>query len=213
MKIPLILSCSNCGKPAAIKIHLDSTTFDWTCESCGTQHPTLLGLEYTVGVLILERSRYELVTEKDYSLSIILAATAFESEISRLFIKWIRIDRSAAQFVTEEQVEEELRQFRTIKDKLEATCKLMDLRGIDEFVKSNPELSETLERFPSLTVGNLSKEFQQTVFWPRNRILHLGYAKYTEAEATKIFSIALLGNHILREMDDQRRRLFNASQR
>ncbi len=70
-KVPLQLKCSKCGEPASIKIHLDATTFDWTCPKCGSQHQSLFGLDVTIGFLILdERSRYELCIEQDSSMSV-----------------------------------------------------------------------------------------------------------------------------------------------
>ncbi len=85
LKVPLALKCSNCGEPGSPKIHIDQTSFDWTCAKCGFVHPSLFGLDVTVGFLPLQRSRYELITEKDFSMSIVMAAMAFESELSRLF--------------------------------------------------------------------------------------------------------------------------------
>src|SRR5438270_4267755 len=110
MNISLQLECPDCGKPETQRIHLDTSSLDFRCAHCGHRHVGIFGLDMTIGVLILERSRYELKIDKDYSMSIILAAAAVESELYRLFCKWAHIKRIETDLsVIQEECEKELR--------------------------------------------------------------------------------------------------------
>lgn len=207
MKIPLHLECSQCHHPAIVKLHLDSTSFDWTCDNCGQYHPSFFGLEVTVGFLLLERSRYELVDEQDFSMSIVLSAMALDAELSRLFRKWTTIEELRAnRDLDEEKCETLLRRFKTSKEKITEVSELLYPGGIEAFVGASTDWSRTIsEGFPSLRLGSLASDFQRALFWPRNRILHGGYAKHTEEDAKKCFSIAWLGLRILQNMDHEKR--------
>jgi len=73
---------------------------------------------------------------------------------------------------------------------------------MDQYVKDTDVLRDTIQQaFPSLTIGALAKDFQQTVFWPRNRILHFGYADYVQVDAERCYSISNLGIDILSRLD------------
>ena len=95
MKIPLKLKCTKCDTQARVRIHLNATSFDWKCPNCGLDHPSFFATNVTMGYLILERSRDEYF-ERDYSMSIVMAAMAFECELSRLFGKWRKFDTEMA---------------------------------------------------------------------------------------------------------------------
>lgn len=207
MKIPLQLKCSQCNEPSSIRIHLDQTSFDWTCPKCGTRHPSLFGLNVTMGFLILERSRYELLNEKDYSMGIVMAAMAFDTELSRLFGKWKQIDsENAGKQFDREKCEEELRGFRTVSAKIDGVADFLVKRTMQEFVNSCPELREGISKnFKSIRIGSLVRDFQEQLFWPRNRILHWGDAGCSYEDAARCWSIANQGLQILRKMDEQRR--------
>lgn len=88
MNVPLQLNCASCSELNTHRIHLDQSSFEWTCRKCGHLHPSFLPLDFTIGPKLLYRSLYELQIEKDYSLSIVLSATGLDSELSRLFLKW-----------------------------------------------------------------------------------------------------------------------------
>lgn len=206
--MPLQLKCSKCKEPASIKIHLDTTTFDWTCPKCGFSHPSFFGLDVTIGFLILERSRYELSTEQDYSMIIVLAAMAFDSELSRLFGKWKQIDAMRAnEAFDREECEKELRDYRTINRTIEEVSRLLVNEGIDEFVSACPELREAISNgFQSIRIGSLAEDFKKHLFWPRNKVLHWGDAKHSYEDAARCYSLANMGLQILREMDQERRK-------
>ncbi len=203
LKIPLALKCSKCKEPASPKIHLDQTSFDWTCPKCGFVHPSLFGLDVTIGFLLLERSRYELITDKDFSMSIVMSAMAFESELSRLFGKWKQIDALRAdQDFDREACEKELR----------ARSPCLNAFGRQpETAPCSPgrcaELSDPIStRFQSIRLGSLAKDFQKHLFWPRNQILHWGDAQNSYEDAAVCYSLANMGLLILRKMDEERRK-------
>lgn len=208
LKIPLALKCSKCEEPASPKIHLDQTSYDWTCPRCGFVHPSFVGLDVTIGFLLLERSRYELITEKDFSMSIVMSATAFESELSRLFGKWKQIDALRAdQGFDGEACEKELRDFGNIDRKIDRVSQFLVNKGIDVFVSGCAELSEPIStRFQSMRLGSLAKDLQKHLFWPRNQILHWGDAQNSYEDAAVCYSLANMGLLILRKMDEERRK-------
>lgn len=206
-KVPLQLKCSGCGEPFTHKIHLDKTSFDWTCPKCGFNHPSFLGLGVTIGVLLLEKSRHELLQEEDFSMAVVFAAMAFESELSRIFLKWKEIECLAnGEMLDREECERQLRDFKTISRKIEEVSRFVVNSGIDAFVSSKTHLrDQILAGFKSIRVGTLAADFQQQLFWPRNRVLHWGDAKNSSDDAARCFSIANMGLIILREMDSDRR--------
>jgi hypothetical protein len=132
---------------------------------------------------------------------------AFECELSFLYRKWMQVDShlSDGPWITDEQVEEELREMATITKRLKTVCEKMSPLGLDEFVKQSPELSDCIDRFPSLNIGTLAADFQKSLFWSRNRIVHYAFTKYTEDDANKCFSIARLGLDILTHLDAAKR--------
>ena len=206
-KVPLALKCNNCSEPFTHKVHLGETSFDWTCPKCSFEHPSFLGLDLTVGVLLLERSRCELTQEKDFSMAVVFAAMAFESELSRLFLKWKEIEcLGTGTELDREECERQLRDFKTINRKIEGVSQLLVNSGIDDFVSSKTHLRDQISTgFKSIRVGSLATDFQQYLYWPRNKVLHWGDAKNSYEDAARSYSIANLGLVILREMDSDRR--------
>jgi hypothetical protein len=95
LKVPLPLQCTQCSAPETVRIHLDTDSFEWTCPKCGFEHPSFLAYELTIGWRLLLRSRYEINSEKDFAMGIVMAAMAFEAELSRLFVKWKMIDEGS----------------------------------------------------------------------------------------------------------------------
>lgn len=207
-KVPVQFSCRKCGEPANLKIHLSEGAFDWACPKCNLPHTGLFGLDVTVGVLLHEKSRHEILHEKDFAMAIVFSAMAFESELSRLFNKWkeiacimpgIPFDREAC--------ERELRNFQTIGRKIDGVSQFVVRSGMDDFVRSRADLSASVAASRRLRVGHLPEDFQKHLFWPRNNVLHWGDAKYSYDEAAECFAIAGLGLSILRAMDYYRRSL------
>lgn len=205
MYIPMKLSCGKCGDTAKVRIHLDTTSFDWMCDNCGMKHPSFFGTDVTMGYKILERSRTEYF-ERDYSMSIVLAAMAFECELSRLFGIWRKIDAEMAGGVfNQDACERELRELGSIDRRIDAVSHLLVSKTMDEYVQPIEEFHEPIEqRFPSLHVGSLPRDFQEALFWPRNSVLHWGDTSRTEQDAARCFSIAQMGLSILTSMNRER---------
>lgn len=207
MKFPLQLSCQQCGQSSSIEFHLDDDSPEWVCQ-CGQTNYLVFGLDFSVGYKILLRSEGEFRHRKDYSMSIVMSATALDCELSRVFFKWKQIAALRAnREPDDEAIERMLRRFKSMGQKIEKVCRLLDEKGIDEFVRSSDDLRDTVANgFPSLRIGSLAKDFQEKVFWPRNAILHAGYTKYGEQEAARCHSFARLGLDILRQMDEAKRK-------
>jgi hypothetical protein len=207
MNIPLQLKCPSCGALRAQRVHLNNPSLDFTCEKCGSTCYGVSGLDVTVGVLILVRSRHELEIEKDYDMGIVLAATAFECELSWLYCKWRGIEAMGANAaLSPEDCEKELRAMGSVADKITKVSGMLYQGGIEKFVADSASWSGTVNgKRPSLHIGWLAKDFQQTVFWLRNKVLHQGQANHTREDAAKCCSIAELGIRILKAMDNERR--------
>lgn len=182
-------------------VHLNDLSADFTCAKCGRTSYGIPGLDVTVGVLILARSWHELEIEKDYDMSIVLAATALECELSRLYCKWKEVEALGVPFDVE-VCEEELRRMVRVTDKITNISTFLCVGGIEAFVESSDKWKKAIdEGFPSLHRGSLATDFQRAIFWPRNKVLHQGNAKHSRDDAAKCYSIAWLGIHILKEMD------------
>jgi hypothetical protein len=209
MKISLRVPCDSCKKEELIFINLSDSSFERKC-SCGDVYSGIFGNDVTVGYKILFRSRYELIETEDYPLSIVFSAAAFECELSRLHFKWSDIAASqTGKQVTDGELEELLRKYRSVDVKIEEVCKLMDPLGFQDFVKSSTELRQTVtEGFPSLHLNSLTSDFQQKLFWPRNRVLHLADTSFKKADGVRCFNIATLGLRILEELDKKKRNAF-----
>lgn len=200
MKIPFEIPCNSCQQLQYIFFDLADTSFQGNC-SCGANLDVSFGNNVTIGYKLLWRSQYELKEKKDYNLTIVFSAMAVECELSRLFFKWNFIGRD--EDISNAELEEQLRHYKTINIKIEEIAKLMDSRGITQFVKETDDLREMIvSGFPSLYIDSLPISFQKNLFWPRNRILHLGDYRYAKEEAAiRCLNIAALGLKILEVMD------------
>ena len=206
MKFPISVRCDRCDNEELIFLSLNETSFETKCK-CGDIAHHVFGSNATVGYRILERSHYEMTERTDYPLSIVFSATAFECELTRLHFKWSEINALNKETeVSDEQLEKLLRKHRTIDVKIEEVCKLMDPRGFKQFVIDSPELSNIVKNgFPSLRLDHLTKHFQEKLFWPRNRVLHLADTSFSKDDGIRCYNIATLGLRILDEMDKHRR--------
>lgn len=202
MRVPLNFPCDTCGKADYFFVDLNDTSFVTKC-TCGAENAGILDLNVTVGYKLFLRARFELVEKKDYSLSIVLSATAFECELSRLHYKWNQLAAlDKGECIADSDLEEMLRKYRSIDLKIEAVARLMDPLGLTSFVMESQELAETVRKgFPSLHIDQLAKDFQKTLFRPRNRILHLADSSFREPDAKRCISISALALRIFEAMD------------
>ncbi|MHC4174649.1 MAG: hypothetical protein ACYTBX_15025 [Planctomycetota bacterium] len=202
MKIPFALLCPQCKQEAQLRVNLQDTTFEGKCK-CG--QTLTLTRWVTVGLYILKRSWHELTVEEDYSLSIVFSAVAFECQLTQLYFKWSKVSawRKDRRKVSDDELEKLLRKWGSIDAKIEKVSKLMDPRGFQQFVIDSPELTDIVKNgCPSLDIQNLTKGFQQRLFWPRNRVLHLGDTTFSKEDAIWCYGIAALGLKVLEQMDE-----------
>lgn len=211
MNIPLPLKCPNCGEPRTHRVHLNNPTADFICEKCKSNCTGIPSLDVTIGVLILARSYNELNAEKDNDMAIVLAAMAFECELSRLYRKWKEVEALNTGPFDLEKSEDELRNMGSVAEKIIKISAFVYDGGIEAFAAASDKWKKTISNdFPALHLGSLSKDFQREVFWPRNAVLHQGKTGHTNAEATSCYSIAWLGIHILKEMDKAKLAIFQS---
>lgn len=209
MNIPLPLKCPNCGESRTQRVHLNDPTADFICERCKSNCTGIPSLDVTIGDLILARSYSEFSVEKDYDMAIVLAAMAFECELSRLYCKWKEVEALNTGAFDLEESEEELRQMGSVAEKIIKISAFVYDGGIEAFAAASDKWKKSIgEDFPSLHLGSLARDFQRTVFWPRNKVLHQGKANHTRDEAARCYSIAWLGIQILKEMDKARLAIF-----
>jgi|GEM_PF-4564507 len=202
MKYPLKIKCLHCSLDQVIFLDLDEMKFTATCQ-CGYDLSAVLA-DFPIGEKLLERSRYEYLNNSDYSLCIVFAAAAFECQLSRLFFRWGKIDAiDPFKWLSDQELEESLRRFANISLRIEETAKLIYPNGLNAFVSTQSDLIDMIKTgFTKLNLSDLATSFQKVLFWPRNRILHLGDTKFSPDEAKYCFNTARLGLLILRKLDE-----------
>lgn len=205
MIIPLKYQCRNCGNEDWIKIQQEDSHFNYDCP-CGRRGSVYLGQTYNISEKLLERSWYEYENNQDYTLSIILAAMAFESQISRFYVRTQEILKSKnGNEVSREDFkkwEEDLRSMNGVANKIQRISEILVLGGLERYVKDNDELRAFLEeRFPSLDIDNLAVSLQKELFWPRNEILHYGKSHHTAENALKCINIAAVSMRLFNDME------------
>lgn len=207
MKIPLGFYCIECKRDNSVPIDLADTSFDFTCVQCGYRNYGPFDLQFTLGDRLRRRAVHELRVNRDPSLSIVFSAMALDCEVSRLHHKWERIDALLSLTdVAQDVLDERLRRFPNIAAKIEGVAKLLHGAGIEDFVAGDAELCTALDNgFRTIRRGSLATDFQQQLFWPRNRILHAGYSGYKDAEAVACLNSAVLGLWMFEKMDLGRR--------
>lgn len=208
MNIPVRYECKKCKSDGWVTIEQEDSHFNYDCP-CGYEGSVYLGNTYTIGEKLLEKSFYEYKENKDYSLSIVLSAMAFESEISTIYIRVKEINNSNKGIDTTdedlEQWENELRKMSNIENKINQIFNFLANEELVPFVKKDAEFSEVInECFPSLDVDNLSFSFTVNLFWLRNKILHLGYNDVHEIDARRCLNIASIGINIFNKMDNSK---------
>ena len=148
MKIPLYLPiCKKCNSQSYAWINIHEYYVNFKC-SCGNDLSGALDASVSIGFKGLYRSEYELNKRKDHILSIVFSALAFEWEVTRLHNKWIHIDAlDHGVFLTAEKIEDGLKKYRTIYDKIRATGYLLHPVGFEKYARHDHELYEIPNRF------------------------------------------------------------------
>ena len=207
MKIPMEMDCENCGKRMQVFMDLNADRVDYAC-SCGHELPGVLTFNLNTGLLVLRRARYEFKQQHDIPLSMVFAAMAVDCELSRLYLKWGHIaafrDRRR---IGDAELEEQLRRLGSATQRLEGVARVMHASGLSDFVLNRPEIRDWIASgFPSLNAATLAETVTEALFWPRNRILHVGDTNYDEAAGRKSFNVAQLVLHIYQAMDAEKRK-------
>lgn len=202
MKAPYPRPCENCDYVQDVIVKANQDFVEWDCEKCG--HRNRLWLAVTIGPHILQRAKAE-YERRDYSIAIAFAALAVEAELAHLYRKWREYeDISAGKWTyplpEPDPYEEEWRRIKTSEDRIRKACRLMGTRDIDRFVAGDAHLSQMLGGFPQLNGGPLPKKIAE-LFWPRNRVLHWGYAEHREEEARSAFNTARFALEVLRRLN------------
>ena len=202
MRTPLPVQCSNCKKTHDVFVQLHDLRFVGLCD-CGQHLSGCLGNTVTIGIRLLYRSSYEFRINSDFSLSIVFSATAMECELSRLFFKWTRIENlHNGVHLSDTELDNSIRHFRTIDAKIEEVAKLMYPAGLSAFVQARQDLRDMITGgFTSIDLNSLSSSFQEKLFWPRNRILHLGETLCDSDHSKRCYNMARLGVHLFHELD------------
>ena len=216
MKIPLYLSCPKCQTKQYVWILLHADEACYICQNKKCLHERSFGFSIEtmrLGWRLLLRSQYELIESKDYALSIVMSACAFDVDVSRLNIKWQGIrELEKGQMYDPKILEQELLKHRKVIEKLKSTGKLLSLKGFNGYVKDSKKYQESISSgFNNIDLDNPAQSFIEALFYPRNEILHMGKNTYTEEQARSCHNTALLGLNILWEMDLDRRKLRKES--
>jgi hypothetical protein len=207
MKLRIMLPCQFCDERRRVNVELMTAWWEWSCPACGEANAMLTSETLTLGWRILEKARGEYIDSRDNSMTIVLAAMAIEAEIARLYFKWRRVDsmRFERRVPTDQELDEGYRGLGSnIADKIESVARLLFPEGIDVFAATSALAEPIKAGYPSLKIGSLATDLQQTVFWPRNRVIHAGYLAY-EAEDERSTNIASMALDLFKHMDLARR--------
>lgn len=210
MKIPIRLKICPCGGESLVWFQLEERDIQYKCQKCGEEQSLAIH-NLSKPIRIVLRAQHELFENNDYSLSIVLSAMAFECEMNRLFKKWKMIGaiREKQLFLQQAELDEALREMRTVFKKLTSTASLMSAHGISGFISNSPDLQRLIsEKYAAVSIENLKKdlkkEFERNLFFPRNNVVHIG-KQYDERAAKSAREFALLGMTILEKMDEEKR--------
>lgn len=207
MKIPIRLKICGCGGESLVWFMLEDTDIRYKCAHCCKEQN--LGIQnLRIAIKVILRAQYELFENKDYSLSIVLSAMAFECDLNRLYKKWKMIEamREKKIFLSSEHFHDALRRMNRIFDKFKSTADLMTDHGVTGFVNNSPDLERLIsDKFVCVPLERVKKDlkeaFEENLFFPRNNIIHAA-KQYDEKAAKCAREFALLGMTILEKMDD-----------
>ncbi len=157
-------------------------------------------------MLLMERAKQELA-HNDFTISTLLSAIAFESEMAYLFFKWKGIDSGK---LPAEQTEEDKKQWedkwadiRSIGNRLDELSRLLTGKPFDEFAHLKEGLLEPA--LASHSPANSIKDFfKEQLFDKRTDIAHYGKIDFQEEDGTRSLSLATALLKLLHAMDTTR---------
>lgn len=205
MKFEIENTC-DCGGRYVFSAYGDAEFGRATCSRCGKSMYAIDPLSVSITAeRLLYRSLAEL-EDGDYSLSIVIAAMAVESYLTRLFLKLKGMETYAVTFklpTAEEEAAWEKEYPRSggftspvgfVSQKLAGTT-------FDKFIDGNGPAKAIFLRLPNPLQVNPTQYFQDQLFKRRNRIVHWGYVNSIKDDAAECHRIAVAAVSILREMD------------
>ena len=206
MKHRRSVTCNVCGNSNEVDVIAGQKNPDVTCK-CGAHIYGVGDIDVSRGVLI--KSIQEL-GNGDFPLAIVLAAMAADCELTHLFFKWRRIDDGLSNSAPpdDEKLEAELRNY-SVNQKLDKVAELLVGVTLDAYISSNSntDLQKGITRagVQDLLLGSFRDNVRESLFWPRNAILHSGRTNQNRADAVRCHLIANLILWVYQKMDHQRR--------
>lgn len=147
----------------------------------------------------------------NFTLAIILSATAVECELGRVFIKWRNIEEMLLSPNPRRRDQDSwTRAIRScaIVRRLDRVCHFLTGEKFDPFIAHQSELAQSVrERHPE-SIGFSSNKafFDKHLFWNADRIITMGKADFESTETEECFKSALTLFQIISEMDFNRQR-------
>jgi hypothetical protein len=205
MKFTVEKEC-DCGGRYVFSAYGDAELGPATCGKCGRSAHAMDPLSVSVTAeRLLYRSKAELECG-DYSLSIVIAAMAIESFLTRLFLKLKGMDNYAATFslpagTQEEEWAREYPRSGGFSGPIGFVSQRLAGTTFDKFVAENAAANAIFSGLPNPPHVAPTQYFQQELFARRNRIAHWGFVNSSQVEGELCLSIAIALVSILREMD------------
>jgi hypothetical protein len=204
MKIPYRLACAKCKTENIYFVCLSEVSVRVLCSKCGDR--CTYGFDgFTLGEKLLYKSAYEYEKNKDYCLSIVLSAMAFEVDLYQLYYRWNAVDvGGCVKRPSDEDIVKAFRKFQTVNNKLNETSKMICYEGFKEFIYKSKDLNDAIQQgFPSLK-EDIERGIQKELLWARNAILHNGKSDFGSGDAIKAFNISTLCLRIFRRIGESR---------
>jgi hypothetical protein len=179
------------------------------CEKCGRFAHLVDPLSVSVvAERILRRSKSEL-DRGDNTLTILLAAIAVETFLTRLFMKLKGMEQFGSGFewptpAEEAKWESEYPRNGGFPGPANFVSKRLVQKTFDDFVSSNQTANAIHKTLPSSSQLSLSELCQSNLFAIRNRIAHWGYVNCSGEDAQRCYGIGVAVVCVLREMDKVR---------
>jgi hypothetical protein len=208
MKSSITLRC-NCGEEFSIPVAGSETLHTAVCPNCQMAGFACEPLSVSVdGDRLMNRSKAELEAG-DYTLSIVCAAIAVESFLTRAFLKWKGVENLGRvghlpTDAEEAEWEKEFPRGGGFLGPADFVSKALTGMEFDSFVTKNHAATKMISAIPGATGRSPKEFFQCTLFHRRNRIMHWGFLGYQRADAELCFKAAMSSVQILKLMDRQK---------
>jgi len=209
MKFSFPVPCGGCGE--TFSVHVTATELPKTaqCPKCKMTTWLVAPLGNVVGMAIQSRAVTEL-TNRDWTLAIVLAAMAVECELVYLFMKWNRIDLMLVRNPTDADDDGWEKQWRddvrTVAARFDKVSSLLTGHSFDAFLSQNGGLLNAMHAACPASKGIASPKdfFVKEFFHKRNKIVHFGKIDFQQPDAELCVTSASTLRQILAAMDARR---------